>query len=133
MNARANDHGERLIGFSTRLRQLLAQRGHALVPAQLARDLQFSSNRAITAQTISNWLNGVQMPLPVTLGALARWLNVTPEFLTEGVPVLHFAPTKHADLDTTQLVDHFQQLDPYGRRVALAMLAGLVRLKAGGA
>jgi transcriptional regulator with XRE-family HTH domain len=134
MNARADQHGERLIGFSTRLRQLLAQRGHTLVPAQLARDFTFStSEQRATAQTFSNWLNGVQLPRTHTFHALAEWLHTTPEYLAEGIPVLHFAPTKHTDFDTQQLVDHFQQLDPYGRRVALTLVAGLARLKGGAA
>lgn len=121
----------RRIEFSNRLRMVLTQRGYAPVPAQLARDFVFStSERRATAQTFSNWLNGVQMPLSVTLHALAEWLHTTPEFLAEGVPLLHFAPPARLDIEQTQLLEHFQACDAYGRRVALVLLAGLARLKA---
>lgn len=134
MNARADERGERLIGFSTRLRQLLVQRGYGLVPAQLAREFAFSTKEArASAQTWSNWLNGVQMPLSRTLRALAEWLHTTADFLLNGVPVLHFQPTKHDDAGAQQAADYFARLDPYGRRVALMMLAGLARLNTGAA
>lgn len=131
MNARVDERAERLIGFSARLRQLLTQRGHSLVPAQLAREFQFSTKeQRATAQTFSNWLNGVQLPRGSTLDALAGWLRVTADYLVDGVPVLHSAPIKPADADSQLLLDHFAKLDAYGRRVALTMIAGLARLEA---
>jgi hypothetical protein len=136
MNAQHIDaRGEKLIGFSTRLRQLLMQRGHTIVPAQLARDFTFASSRPATAQTFSNWLNGVQMPLSVTVNALAEWLHTTADYLHNGVSVLHFAPARDSinDPEAQQLLQHFMQLTPYGRRVASGMVAGLVKLQAGGA
>lgn len=134
MNARADDQVDRLMRFSERLRALLVQRGQPLVPAQLARDFQFSTGEPrATAQTFSNWLNGVQLPRQHTLPALAEWLHVTPDWLTEGTPVLQFAPAARHDVDTAQLVDHFQKLDPYGRRMVLALAAAALRLKGGAA
>lgn len=133
MNARAEHALTHRIEFSDRLRMLLVQRGHALVPAQLAASLNLHTLKAVQPQSFGNWLNGIQIPNHGNLQALAKFLSVTPEYLLEGTPVLHFAPAKHADVDTAQLVADFQQLDPYGRRVALAMLSSLVRLKGGGA
>lgn len=131
MNARLDDLAERRIGFSTRLRQLLIQRGHTLVPAQLAREFVFSNDEChASAQTFSNWLNGVQLPKPIHVRVLAEWLHSTPDFLLNGIPVLHFAPAKAADADAQQLLDHFAKLDAYGRRVAMTMIAGLARLEA---
>jgi transcriptional regulator with XRE-family HTH domain len=134
MNARAEHALTHRIAFAERLRMLLVQKGHALVPAQLAAGMKCQSllkTWTVTAQTFSNWLNGVQIPSYGNLQALAEFLSVTPEYLLEGTPVLHFAPAKHNDVETQQLVEHFQQLDAYGRRCALAMVAGLVRLKGG--
>jgi transcriptional regulator with XRE-family HTH domain len=121
----------RRTAFSDRLRQLLVQRGHGLVPDRLVDQLNSVDGAPwVTAQTFSNWLNGVQLPRTATLHALAEWLHVTPEYLADGTPVLHFAPAKYPDIDTTQLVDHFVQLDPAGRRAALAVMAALVQLEA---
>jgi hypothetical protein len=52
--------------------------------------------------------------------------------LADGAPASQSAPSQ-PDVDTAQLVDHFTQLDPTGRRAASAMLAALVQLQAGGA
>jgi hypothetical protein len=49
--------------------------------------------------------------------------------LKDSAPALHFAPARHNDIDTAQLVDHFVQLDATGRRAASAMLAALVQLQ----
>ena len=134
MNARLDDLAERRIGFSTRLRQLLLQRGHTLVPAQLARDFEFSTKeQRATAQTWSNWLNGVQLPRAHTLRGVAEWLHSTPDYLINGIAVLHFAPAKADSDGEHQLLADFRKCDPYGRRVALTMLAGLAKLKAGAA
>lgn len=133
MNARADNLTARRVEFSDRLCMLLRQRGHTLVPEQLARDFTVSANRITTSQTVRNWLNGVQIPQSSNIDALAKWLNVTSEYLANGVPLLQFAPAKHADVDTEQLVSDFHQLDAYGRRVAKAMLSSLVRLKGGAA
>ncbi len=42
----------------------------------------------------------------------------------------HFPPTPNHYVDEAQLVTDFRALDAYGRRCALAMLAGLARLGA---
>lgn len=132
MNARLDNTAERRIEFSSRLRMVLAQCGHAPVPAQLSRDFIFStSEQRTTSQTFSNWLNGVQMPRTATLNALAEWLHTTPEYLAEGVPLLHFALPTRLDIDQQQLLENFEKLDTYGRRVGLALMASLARLKAG--
>lgn len=134
MNARIDDLAERRIAFSNRLRQLLQQCGHNPIPAQLAREFEFSAGAHLaTAQTFSNWLNGVQLPRPNTLQALATWLRTTPDFLENGVAILHFAPTKADSDDEHQMLADFRQLDAYGRRVARTMMASLARLKAGAA
>lgn len=134
MSTPTTDIEQRRIGFSTRLRQLLMQHGHVIIPAQLAREFKFASSMGATAQTFSNWLNGVQLPLPATTNALAKWLHTTSDFLLNGVQVLHFAPGKDtapADPDIDILVAQFHTLDAYGKRVAKTMMAGLARLQAG--
>lgn len=133
MNDRAASALTHRIAFADRLRMLLTQKGHALVPAQIAADITHRTTKPVGAQAVGNWINSVQIPNHGNLIALAAFLSVTPEYLVEGAPVLHFAPAKHTDIDAEQLVNHFQQLDAYGRRCALAMLASLARLKGGGA
>lgn len=133
MNARAESALTHRTAFSDRLRMLLVQKGHALVPAQLAHSFHRHTGKDLRVQSFGNWLNGLQIPNHGNLIALAAFLSVTPEYLLEGTPVLQFAPVKHADLDTAQLVDHFQRLTPYGRKVALEMLAGLAKLTGGAA
>lgn len=136
MNARTDHATTHRIAFADRLRMLLVQKGHALVPAQLADAMSLRcaggvTMKVVTAQTISNWLNGVQIPGHSNIQALAEYLSVTPEFLLEGSPVLQFAPTKHNDVDVQQLADDFLKLDAYGRRVAKALMASLAKLKGG--
>lgn len=133
MNARADNLTARRVEFSDRLRMLLTQRGHPLVPQQLADSLAHHNFHGVSPQSFSNWLNGVQVPKRTNIDALAKWLNVTSEYLANGVPLLQFAPAKHADIDTAQLVEDFGKLDPYGRRVAKALMASLARLKGGAA
>lgn len=133
MNARADTLTARRVEFSDRLRMLLTQRSHALIPEQLVSSLAGHAFHGVTPQSFSNWLNGVQIPQRTNIDALAKWLNVTSEYLANGVPLLHFAPAKHGDVDVQQLVDDFMKLDAYGRRVAKALMASLARLKGGGA
>lgn len=47
----------------------------------------------------------------------------------EGAPLFHIGASASAAVEEAQLVANFQQLDGYGRRVALAMLCSLARLK----
>lgn len=131
MNARAEHATSHRIAFSERVRMLLVQRGHTLVPSEIAASFTQRTTKPVGAQAVGNWLNGVQIPNHGNLIALAAFLSVTPEYLLEGTPVLHFAPAKHVDVDTQQLVADFQQLDAYGRRVAKALIASLARLKGG--
>lgn len=131
MNARTESATSHRIAFSDRLRMLLVQKGHALVPADLAATMTHRTMKAVTAQTFGNWINGVQVPAHENVQALAKLLSVTPEYLLEGVAVLQFAPATHGDVDTDQLVADFQRLDAYGRRVAKALMSSLARLKGG--
>lgn len=124
-------HDARRAAFSDRLRMLLAQSGRALDPVQLANDFAASAGYTLLPQSFSNWINGVQLPQRGNLVALAAWLKTTPEALTLGTPILHFAPVKYDDIDTAQLVEHFQQLDAPARHMVLAMVAAGVRSKGG--
>lgn len=128
MTERAESTTAHRIAFADRLRMLLVQKGYALVPYQIAASITQRTTKPVGAQAVGNWLNSVQIPNHGNLIALAAFLSVTPEYLLEGTPVLKFAPTKHTDVDTQQLVDDFVRLDGYGRRCALAMVSSLVRL-----
>jgi hypothetical protein len=44
------------------------------------------------------------------------------------IPQSHGAPAAAVDIDAHRLIADFEQLDAYGRRVALAMMCSLVRL-----
>lgn len=55
------------------------------------------------------------------------------DHLAKGLPRDHDTPTARHDIDVHQLVADFQQLDPYGRRMVLAMVAAALRLKGGSA
>lgn len=133
MTARLESTTAHRIAFSDRLRMLLVQTGNPLVPVELAQRITQRTTKPVGAQAVGNWLNGVQIPNHGNLIAVAAFLSVTPEFLLEGAPVLHFAPTKHVDVDADQLVVDFLKLDPYGRKVAKALMSSLVRLKGGAA
>lgn len=131
MNPGADLATLRRMAFSDRLRALLSQSGRRLEPIQLARVFSAHAGYSIQPQSFSNWLNGVQMPQRGNLLALAAWLNTTAEALTDGTPILHFAPAKTTDVETQQLIAHFQQLDASGRGIVLATVAAAARLKGG--
>jgi transcriptional regulator with XRE-family HTH domain len=122
-----SDLQERRIGFSSRLRSLITARGLPLVPGQLADESSLA-----TAQTFSNWLNGVQLPRRGAVLELAKWLHTTDDFLLNGVSVLHFKaePPGQFTEEAAQLLRQFDQLDAYGKRVVKAMLTSMVNLKA---
>lgn len=126
---RTESAAARLSAFSNRLRMLLAQRGHALAPQDLAENFTLRTMKAVSPQTFSNWINGVQLPGHQNLHALATYLSVTPEFLLKGTPVLQFAPVKHTDFDAAQIADDFMKLDAYGRKVARALMSSLAQLR----
>lgn len=122
---------ERRVAFSSRLRSLILARGLPMVPVALSGDFTASTGNTVTPQTMSNWLNGVQLPHRPTMLALAEWLHTTDEFLLNGVPVLHFAAARGPVSDEdAQLLQQIGQLDAYGKRVVKAMLNSLVTLKA---
>lgn len=133
MSARINSGTAHRIAFSDRLRMLLLQKGNALVPDQIAASITQRTTKPVGAQAVGNWMNSVQIPNHGNLIALAAFLCVTPEYLLEGAPVLQFAPARHADVDTDQLVADFARLDPYGRKVARALIGTLARLQGGAA
>ncbi|MCG2586519.1 helix-turn-helix domain-containing protein [Massilia sp. TS11] len=114
--------------FSNRLRALLVQHGYGLDPVDVALAFQEHSG-GITAQTISNWLNGVQIPRRGTLWALANWLRTTDDYLLGGAPVLHFKPLKAEDEQQQRLLSDFQRLNAEMRGAVVTMVGAL----AGGA
>lgn len=129
MSAASDDRIDLLMRFSSHMRAALRQNGYTDGPVATVREFNSQTGLNITTQTFSNWLNSVQVPNQKNLLVVAKWLGTTPQALTEGTPLLSFAPVKRADAESARVLDQYHRLNPYGRKVITAMLDSLVRLQ----
>lgn len=68
-------------------------------------------------------------PLIIVHSTLCLCEVCAPISLPTRSPSMQSAVVAERDLDAQQLLTQFEQLDPYGRRVAKAMMAALVKIK----
>ncbi len=123
--------------FSRRLLLALKRSGISVAsPTRLAIDFNLHyRGRPVTTQAAHKWLNGTAIPAQDKIRALARWLNVAPEWLRFGVDreavpgaVLHQQVPPYETLEQ-QLLNDFRKLGDAQKAVARELIATLLRLE----
>ncbi len=76
------------VKFAQRLRRAMEEAGYEAKPAVLEREFnQRYWGKPVTLHGVRRWLVGETFPANDKLVALAKWLNVTPQELRDGVEI----------------------------------------------
>lgn len=118
--------------FKNRLSTALSNAGCKLSPSALARDFNLRANGAVvTVHGARKWLIGDAFPTQEKLHVLARWLNVSPQWLRfgEGPVRSDIAANDSASIPHTEIIllGDFRQLDPLSQAVVRDVIASLLK------
>lgn len=118
--------------FSKRLHEALASAGCSATPTAFAREFNPRADGAsITIHGARKWLMGESFPTQERLTILARWLNVSAQWLRfgEGEKQADTAANDPArlPLDHVLLINDFERLDERSKAVVRDMLASLLK------
>ncbi len=130
--------------FGKRLRQIMRRSGYNVhSPTALAREFNARfDGKLITVHAARKWLHGEAIPTQEKLRVLARWLDVTAEWLRFGSEdSRNAAPhgasaredTPSFDLENIKLLAELQRLDQPQRVIAREIVRLLVRFNFGSA
>ena len=117
--------------FRERLVQALASIGCAPTATTLAREFNARADgAAVTAHGARKWLKGEAFPTHERLSILARWLNVSPQWLRFGeAPMRENTSANDETLIPHYelvLLDDFRRLDPRSQEVVRDLVRSLL-------
>jgi transcriptional regulator with XRE-family HTH domain len=120
--------------FSKRLREAMRKARAQEGPTRFAREFNLRHHgEPVTAQTARKWLHGKALPTQDKLRTLARWLEVSPEWLRYGEAERpHSALRQDAStyaLDSAWLGKKFDSLSEAHKRLVLEITRALLRLE----
>ncbi len=115
--------------FSERLQQALRSAEYSPdSPTQLAREFNARfAGQPVTAHAARKWLMGESIPTQEKLRSLAKWLNVTAEWLRFGTAS---ANNSNGSLNSsdTKIIASLRQLDEENRHLVFEFIRLLVRM-----
>ena len=117
--------------FRQRLAQALANIGCPVRASVLAREYNHrAAGATVSLHGARKWLRGEAYPTQERLSILARWLNVSPQWLRFGeAPMRESTPANDETLipqDELVLLDDFRRLDPRSQAVVRDMIRSLL-------
>lgn len=146
---RIEDADNQANGFALRLREALAQRGKKPSPTALEREFNLRyRGQPISMHAARKWLRGMTVPTQDKLEVLARWLNVSADWLRwgnladatarertpaarvhAGTPPLLARQNQaaYAGQEESSLLQDWQLLDTRNRQLIRAMIELLLR------
>ena len=118
--------------FKNRLAIALDKAGYKVSPTALAREFNLRADGAVvTTHAARKWLVGEAFPTQERLHVLARWLNVSPQWLRFGEGETEFANAlndsnnlPHAEVI---LLGDFRRLDQRSQAVVRDVIASLLK------
>jgi transcriptional regulator with XRE-family HTH domain len=124
--------------FSRRLRDSLKRTGSARGAASIAREFNLRyEGTPVTAPAVRKWLAGKALPSQDKLRALARWLEVSPQWLrfgdAEGAST-RVAPALRQNVaayrvDPQWLTKKYEALSESHKKIIVELLIALLRLE----
>lgn len=105
-----------LLGFSQRLKEVLAENGQP----EWGRQRFLSRQFGVTHPSAKRWLDGTGYPETATLSAIATWSNTTVDWLLTGRGLKYPIDTSNQDL--IEIVNQLSKANPE----QIAMAKGLI-------
>jgi transcriptional regulator with XRE-family HTH domain len=123
-----NSTQERL-QFSERLQQALRHAEYSPdSPTQLAREFNMRfAGHSVTVHAARKWLQGESIPTQEKLRSLAKWLNVTAEWLRFGTASANNSNSSLNSSDA-KIIASLRQLDEENRHLVFEFIRLLVRM-----
>ncbi|MGB5079213.1 MAG: hypothetical protein WBO23_00545 [Burkholderiales bacterium] len=120
--------------FSKRLKEAMRKARAEEGPTRFAREFNLRHHgEPVTAQTTRKWLCGKALPTQDKVRTLARWLEVSPEWLRYGeAGRVHSAARQDAAtyaVDSAWLGKKFDSLSESHKKVVLEITRALLRLE----
>lgn len=115
--------------FSERLQQALRSAEYSPdSPTQLAREFNARfTGQPVTVHAARKWLMGESIPTQEKLRSLAKWLNVTAEWLRFGTASANNSNTSLNSSDA-KIIASLRQLDEENRHLVFEFIRLLVRM-----
>ncbi len=115
--------------FSERLQQALRSAEYTPdSPTQLAREFNARfTGQPVTVHAARKWLMGESIPTQEKLRSLAKWLNVTAEWLRFGTASANNSNTSLNSSDA-KIIASLRQLDEENRQLVFEFIRLLVRM-----
>ncbi len=115
--------------FSERLQQALRSAEYSPdSPTQLAREFNARfTGQPVTVHAARKWLMGESIPTQEKLRSLAKWLNVTAEWLRFGTASANNSNTSLNSSDA-KIITSLRQLDEENRQLVFEFIRLLVRM-----
>jgi transcriptional regulator with XRE-family HTH domain len=115
--------------FSERLQQALRSAEYSPdSPTQLAREFNARfAGRPVTVHAARKWLMGESIPTQEKLRSLAKWLNVTAEWLRFGTASANNSNSSLNSSDA-KIIASLRQLDEENRHLVFEFIRLLVRM-----
>jgi transcriptional regulator with XRE-family HTH domain len=115
--------------FSERLQQALCSAEYSPdSPTQLAREFNARfAGRPVTVHAARKWLMGESIPTQEKLRSLAKWLNVTAEWLRFGTASANNSNSSLNSSDA-KIIASLRQLDEENRHLVFEFIRLLVRM-----
>lgn len=115
--------------FSERLQQALRSAEYSPdSPTQLAREFNARfTGQPVTVHAARKWLMGESIPTQEKLRSLAKWLNVTAEWLRFGTASANNTNTSLNSSDA-KIITSLRQLDEENRQLVFEFIRLLVRM-----
>ncbi len=115
--------------FSERLQQALRSAEYSPdSPTQLAREFNARfTGQPVTVHAARKWLMGESIPTQEKLRSLAKWLNVTGEWLRFGTASANNSNTSLNSSDA-KIIASLRQLDEENRQLVFEFIRLLVRM-----
>lgn len=118
--------------FQNRLTTALEKAGCKVSPTALAREFNLRADgAAVTTHAARKWLVGEAFPTQEKLHVLARWLNVSPQWLRFGEGETEFANASNASTNLPHaeviLLGDFRRLDQRSQAVVRDVIASMLK------
>ena len=115
--------------FSERLQQALRSAEYSPdSPTQLAREFNARfAGQPVTVHAARKWLMGESIPTQEKLRSLAKWLNVTAEWLRFGTASANNSNSSHNNSDA-KIIASLRQLDEGNQQLVFEFIRLLVRM-----
>ena len=120
--------------FAERLAAAMKSAGYEARPSVLEKEFNTRYwGQAVSYQAVARWLKGEALPAQDKLELICKWLNIEPQMLRFGEPLVHSIRTKKKKLDEAisyherEIFEAFLALPPEQKRVVREVILAFAK------